>query len=773
MKKLLVIIALVLSCVCLFVACDTVYQSDADYHWVDGNESAKAPHAWDKGEVTKEATATENGERRFTCTVCGYQITQEIPSAHTHTYAHGWSSDKFGHWHAGTCEHAEAQGDFAEHVYDGGVVTEKATSALTGTVVYTCTVCDWQKTEEIAPDHTDHIWAWNTTVAEHWQEKACCASDDVKNRGEHTYDENYVCTVCGQYSVIEAIKSELANKQSGTFVVSHLVLPAGGITINELAINFAFDSSANLVGQAYLDFVKAADGVIELDGDEPQGVRQTFDVVLRDGTFYVKSADYKADGVTVARTGYSRLSAAEALKGLLDSFDVEYDEQLEQQIVFYSAEIINTIYAASDDIKAVLDVLEGVAAQLPDMSYAQILESYFKPQTIDGVVYYRLDWDVLRQLNNALSQLTIGDVLKMVLGQNDISTLIPTMVTQILNTTMGDIIDGLKEQGVDLYELNEQINAVLAGYGVTLESIIKNNFDLPIADGLLIADYLDSILIRPYKVIDLINIMVDSDTEITVEQIVGVISDFINKNADVTVYDVVANLTVNYLLETVNRANVAADMQCVRNLNTMLLIELYGTNNEDKATVIDGFIVAHYDELATTSSECEIYWHAASNSFVLVSTVGEVKAVYTTGVALGTGDKLNEICENGLGAEINWESLTATEAENAFTGESMRYALNSALTFLWDFVVVRIEFNDTLTAINGWHVEIGYDSTYVNPEEPTEYWSEIICSFFDGIREMLFGVSGKVIYGDSYTFTNSADSIVNDVNKCLSIELAA
>lgn len=663
MKKLLAIIALVLSCVCLFVACDVAtYQSDADYHWVQGNESSKEPHAWDKGEVIKEATETESGERRFTCTVCGYQLTQEIPAAHTHTYAHGWSSDKFGHWHAGTCEHPEAQDSFAEHTFDGGVVTEPVTNGLIGTVVYTCTVCGWQKTEELAPDHTEHVWTWNATVTEHWQEKACCDTDEVENRGYHTYDENYVCTVCGKYSVIEAIKDELTNKQSGTFVVTNLVLPFGGITINELAINFAFDSSANLVGQAHLDIVEATGGVTELDGDEVQAVRQKVDIVLRDGTFYVITIDYKADGITVAHTGYSKNSPTQMLKKLMNFVGAEYDEQLEQQIAGYAAEIINTLYAASDDIKAVLDVLEGVAAQLPDMSYAQILESYFVKQTIEGVVYYHLNWDVFRQLNDALSQLTIGDVLQLILGQNDVTTLVPAMVTQILNTTMGDLIDGLKEQGVDLYELNEQINAVLAEYGVTLESIVKNYFDLRIADGLLIADYIDSIIVRPYKVIDLINMMVDGDSEITVEQIVAAISSAIDTYTDVTVYDVVA-LPIN--------------------------IVLIGANQEN--------------------------------------------------------------------------------AEHAFAGESMRYVLSSALDFLWDFVVVRVEFNDTLTAINGWHIELGYGSTYVTPEEPTEYWSEITFGFFNGIREMLSDVSGKVMYTDNYTFTNSANSIVNEVERFLGV----
>jgi hypothetical protein len=36
-------------------------------------------HTWDGGEVTKEPTTEETGEKTFTCTVCGHTRTEELP----------------------------------------------------------------------------------------------------------------------------------------------------------------------------------------------------------------------------------------------------------------------------------------------------------------------------------------------------------------------------------------------------------------------------------------------------------------------------------------------------------------------------------------------------------------------------------------------------------------------------------------------------------------------------------------------------------------------
>ena len=129
-----------------------VLNSDAQDHWYEcvcGEQGEKAAHSWDGGTVIKEATQTEKGEKRFTCTVCEWTRTEEIPSLHVHTFADAWSADKTHHWHSATCSHTSEVADKAAHSWDEGTVTKPATETATGVRKYTCTVCGYGLEVEI------------------------------------------------------------------------------------------------------------------------------------------------------------------------------------------------------------------------------------------------------------------------------------------------------------------------------------------------------------------------------------------------------------------------------------------------------------------------------------------------------------------------------------------------------------------------------------------------------------------------------------------------
>ena len=122
-----------------------------------GEYTAKLPHSWDDGVVTKAATIYEKGVKTFTCTVCGETRTEDIPVL-----------DKT--WHKGetvapTCTEqgytvyiCDQDGTLTEkrdytdalgHDYDDGVITTKPTCTAEGVKTYTCTVCNETKTETI------------------------------------------------------------------------------------------------------------------------------------------------------------------------------------------------------------------------------------------------------------------------------------------------------------------------------------------------------------------------------------------------------------------------------------------------------------------------------------------------------------------------------------------------------------------------------------------------------------------------------------------------
>ena len=59
---------------------------DDEYHWhaptcgdtVEGSE--KSAHIWNDGEIIREATALRDGEKKYTCTVCGKTKSESVPA---------------------------------------------------------------------------------------------------------------------------------------------------------------------------------------------------------------------------------------------------------------------------------------------------------------------------------------------------------------------------------------------------------------------------------------------------------------------------------------------------------------------------------------------------------------------------------------------------------------------------------------------------------------------------------------------------------------------
>ena len=98
----------------------TDWTKDETNHWYAATcghtteVSGKAAHAFGDWTVTKEATCTENGERKTTCTVCGYEKTEVT--------------------------------DKAEHSFGDYVSNNDATTEADGTKTRECSVCGYKDT---------------------------------------------------------------------------------------------------------------------------------------------------------------------------------------------------------------------------------------------------------------------------------------------------------------------------------------------------------------------------------------------------------------------------------------------------------------------------------------------------------------------------------------------------------------------------------------------------------------------------------------------------
>ena len=100
----------------------------------------------------------------------------EEPCANGHSFAAEWSYDAVQHWHAATCEHADAKGDLAMHQYVGGVCVCGAVESVT--------------------EH-QHMYAasWSKDEVSHWHAATCEHTDLKRDEAEHVY-ANGVC-ICG------------------------------------------------------------------------------------------------------------------------------------------------------------------------------------------------------------------------------------------------------------------------------------------------------------------------------------------------------------------------------------------------------------------------------------------------------------------------------------------------------------------------------------------------------------------------------------------------
>ena len=183
------------------------YESDANGHWHVctaegcGATSAVESHNWGEWQVVNPATETEQGLRKRSCTLCGYEVTESIPVlGHTHDIDETkWASDAGYHWHA--CSGCDERVNEAAHEWDKGAVTKQPTCTEEGVMTYKCTVCGYEKTEAIEKIAHDYAEVWSKDETSHWHE--CTVCGDKADLSAHAWGSGAVtkpatCTEAGE-----------------------------------------------------------------------------------------------------------------------------------------------------------------------------------------------------------------------------------------------------------------------------------------------------------------------------------------------------------------------------------------------------------------------------------------------------------------------------------------------------------------------------------------------------------------------------------------------
>ncbi len=104
-------------------------------------------HSWDEGKITKEAGCEEDGEKTFTCKVCGAVKAEAIPAA-GHDYGEWTKLDE--NKHQRVCANDASHVETADHNWDEGVVTKEPAVGEEGEKQFTCKDCGAVKNESIA-----------------------------------------------------------------------------------------------------------------------------------------------------------------------------------------------------------------------------------------------------------------------------------------------------------------------------------------------------------------------------------------------------------------------------------------------------------------------------------------------------------------------------------------------------------------------------------------------------------------------------------------------
>ena len=166
-------------------------------------------HVWNDGEISKDSTCTEAGEKVYTCKVCGETKTEAI-EALGHAYSEEWTVDK-----EATCEEAgskshhctrpgcDSKTEVTEiaalgHEWGEGKETKAPTCTEAGEKTYTCTRCDKTKTEAI--EALGHAYSEEWTV----DKEASC--EEAGSKSHHCTRPG--CDSKSEVTVIEALGHE-------------------------------------------------------------------------------------------------------------------------------------------------------------------------------------------------------------------------------------------------------------------------------------------------------------------------------------------------------------------------------------------------------------------------------------------------------------------------------------------------------------------------------------------------------------------------------------
>ena len=219
----------------------------------------RCEHHWDQGEIITEATCTEEGEKKFTCSICGDEKTEKVSATgHQHTELRnkkeatckeeGYSGDTWCKDCGKKILSGQTIAKTENHSWDAGKVTTKATCTEEGEKTFTCSICGDEKTEKVSATGHQHTELRNKKEATCKEEgysgdtwckdcgKKILSGQTIAKTENHSWDagkvttkatcteegeKTFTCSICGdekteKVSATGHQHTELRNKKEAT-----------------------------------------------------------------------------------------------------------------------------------------------------------------------------------------------------------------------------------------------------------------------------------------------------------------------------------------------------------------------------------------------------------------------------------------------------------------------------------------------------------------------------------------------------------------------------
>ena len=278
-------------------------------------------HKYGDGVVTKEATCLSMGIKTYTCSVCGAETTENLPTLH-------------------------AVGDCFDVV-----VTKEATCTTEGSVTSTCTICGYDKVETILPTHTVL--------------KDYCEKNAANGNAKYPLTPSVIVYHGSKDTLTYTLREDAPTLHSISCSVCNEAIDTKAHTLKTKYTNTCTSAGEKIEYCAYCEYsavietVEAKNHYIKTDAKAPTCVDEGYTMS------YCNNCDYVEEKVIIPATGEHNYyeGVCKVCGGIDESYkpaytvgDINNDGNINVQDIFRMKLIIKTLVEPTEAERAAADI---------------------------------------------------------------------------------------------------------------------------------------------------------------------------------------------------------------------------------------------------------------------------------------------------------------------------------------------------------------------------------------------------------------------------------